>query len=172
MSPYTLTVEIVRCSDGTIRSVLRRRLSRTSIRTLAILKISVGLESPPPISPATSNSSADGCTQLSVNVGKYNAWSDNSCETTSFGNKNCDEKRYINSLAPLLIGMGWGDPHFIIDQSRSGVQPSPQSSFENTCNIAGAGFGNPPGAGTNDPLADSFVWVKRMSPSPPFRGPM
>lgn len=82
-------------------------------------------------------------------------------------NKNCDSRRFINSLSPLLAQLGWANARFIIDESRAGVPPPTSFNQTHTCNIRGTGFGIQPGTGTGDPLADAYVWVKRISPSPP-----
>lgn len=70
----------------------------------------------------------------------------------------------MNSLATLLTQLGWSDIGFIIDSSRSGVPLSPGADFKHTCNLAGAGLGDFPGAPTNDPLADTFIWAAGIPP--------
>ncbi|KAL9119230.1 MAG: hypothetical protein Q9187_004219, partial [Circinaria calcarea] len=76
---------------------------------------------------------------LATNVANYNAFSIAICPAYTQGNTNCDEKRYINALAPLLTAVGF-PAHFIMD----------------TC----AGFGIRPTTATGDPLVDAFMWVK------------
>ena len=51
---------------------------------------------------------------LVTNVSNYNGWSLTTCPSYTSGNANCDEKKYINALAPLLKSAGW-DAHFITD---------------------------------------------------------
>lgn len=51
---------------------------------------------------------------LATNVANYNAWSIATCPSYTSGNSNCDEKRYINALAPLLTAGGF-PAHFIMD---------------------------------------------------------
>ena len=51
---------------------------------------------------------------LATNVANYNAWSTTSCPSYTQGSKVCDEKTYINNLAPLLTQNGF-PAHFIID---------------------------------------------------------
>ena len=51
---------------------------------------------------------------LATNVANYNAWSVSTCASYTQGNTNCDEKRYINALAPLLKAQGF-PAHFIVD---------------------------------------------------------
>ncbi|KAF3922251.1 Exoglucanase-6A [Dactylellina cionopaga] len=100
---------------------------------------------------------------LATNVANYNAWSVSTCPsyTQQLANINgiCDEKRYINAFAPLLKNNGW-DAHFVVDQSRSGKQPTGQIEWGDWCNALGTGFGQRPSANTGDPLVDAFVWIK------------
>lgn len=51
---------------------------------------------------------------LATNVANYNAWSISTCPSYTQGDSNCDEKRYINALAPLLNQNGY-PAHFIMD---------------------------------------------------------
>jgi cellulose 1,4-beta-cellobiosidase len=51
---------------------------------------------------------------LATNVANYNAWSVSTCASYTQGDSNCDEKRYINALAPLLQAQGF-PAHFIMD---------------------------------------------------------
>lgn len=66
---------------------------------------------------------------------------------------------YINAIAPLLQQNGF-PAHFIVDQGRSGVQPTQQQAWGDWCNVKGTGFGIRPTTNTGDPLVDAFVWVK------------
>ncbi|KAF3923643.1 Exoglucanase-6A [Orbilia brochopaga] len=99
---------------------------------------------------------------LATNVANYNAWSISVCPsyTTTIQGMACDEKGYINQLAPLLKSNGWPEPHFIVDQSRSGKQPTGQAAWGDWCNQKGTGFGTRPDTPSTDPLLDAFVWVK------------
>lgn len=54
---------------------------------------------------------------LATNVANYNAWSVSTCASYTSGDSNCDEKRYINALAPLLQAQGF-PAHFIMDTSK------------------------------------------------------
>lgn len=54
---------------------------------------------------------------LATNVANYNAWSVTTCASYTQGDSNCDEKKYINALAPLLTAAGY-PAHFIIDTCR------------------------------------------------------
>lgn len=51
---------------------------------------------------------------LATNVANYNAWSLSTCPSYTQGDPNCDEKKYINAMAPLLKEAGF-DAHFIMD---------------------------------------------------------
>lgn len=51
---------------------------------------------------------------LATNVANYNAWSSSTCASYTQGDSNCDEKKYINALAPLLTAAGF-PAHFITD---------------------------------------------------------
>jgi cellulose 1,4-beta-cellobiosidase len=55
---------------------------------------------------------------LVTNVANYNAWSIATCPSYTQGDANCDEKRYVNALAPLLTAAGF-PAHFITDTSKS-----------------------------------------------------
>jgi cellulose 1,4-beta-cellobiosidase len=55
---------------------------------------------------------------LMTNVANYNAWSIATCPSYTQGNTNCDEKRYVNAIAPLLTKNGF-PAHFITDTGTS-----------------------------------------------------
>ena len=116
---------------------------------------------------------------LATNVANYNGWSLSTCPSYTSGDFNCDEKRYVNALAPLLQSQGW-NAHFITDTGklltrsviwfqneskhlylgRNGVQPTQQNAWGDWCNVKGTGFGVRPTTNTGDDLEDAFVWVK------------
>ncbi|KAL5118535.1 hypothetical protein ACEQ8H_003550 [Pleosporales sp. CAS-2024a] len=96
---------------------------------------------------------------LVTNVANYNAWSIATCPSYTQGDANCDEKRYINAIAPLLTKNGF-PAHFMTDTSRNGVQPTKQQAWGDWCNVIGTGFGIRPSTTTDDPLLDAWVWVK------------
>ncbi|KAG9248614.1 putative 1,4-beta-D-glucan cellobiohydrolase C [Calycina marina] len=96
---------------------------------------------------------------LATNVANYNAWSVTTCASYTSGNSNCDEKKYINALGPLLTSAGF-PAHFIIDTSRNGVQPTSQQAWGDWCNVKGTGFGVRPTTNTGDAFSDAFVWIK------------
>jgi len=97
---------------------------------------------------------------LATNVANYNGWSLSTCPSYTEPNTNCDEKRYINAIQPLLASNGWPNAHFIVDQGRSGLQPTGQIQQGDWCNSIGVGFGIRPDTTPDDPLLDAFVWVK------------
>ncbi|KAH8687695.1 1, 4-beta cellobiohydrolase [Tricladium varicosporioides] len=96
---------------------------------------------------------------LATNVANYNAWSIATCPSYTQGLTVCDEKRYVNALAPLLTAAGF-PAHFIMDVSRNGVQPTAQQEWGHWCNVKGTGFGVRPTTNTGDALEDAFVWIK------------
>lgn len=98
---------------------------------------------------------------LVTNVANYNAWTIGTCPSYTSPNPNCDEKRYINAIQPLLTQNGWPNTHFLVDQSRSGHQPTSQIEQGDWCNVINSGFGIRPGTTPDDALLDAFVWVKR-----------
>ncbi|KAJ5432670.1 uncharacterized protein N7458_011826 [Penicillium daleae] len=96
---------------------------------------------------------------LATNVANYNAWTISPCPSYTSGDSNCDEKLYVNAIAPLLQSAGF-NAHFITDTSRNGVQPTKQNAWGDWCNVIGTGFGVRPTTDTGDALQDAFVWVK------------
>ncbi|KAJ5671268.1 hypothetical protein N7507_000395 [Penicillium longicatenatum] len=96
---------------------------------------------------------------LATNVANYNAWTIDPCPSYTSGDSNCDEKLYVNAMAPLLEAAGFS-AHFITDTSRNGVQPTKQNAWGDWCNVIGTGFGVRPTTDTGDALEDAFVWVK------------
>ncbi|KAI5268188.1 glycoside hydrolase [Aureobasidium subglaciale] len=96
---------------------------------------------------------------LVTDVSNYNGFDLVSKPVYTESNPNYDEKHYINAIAPLLEAQGF-PAHFIVDQGRSGVQPTAQLQQGDWCNVVGTGFGIRPTTNTGDPLVDAFVWVK------------
>ena len=97
---------------------------------------------------------------LATNVANYNAWEISSPPSYTSGDSNYDEKLYINALSPLLTQNGWSGAQFIVDQGRSGKQPTGQEAWGDWCNVIGTGFGTRPTAATDDALLDAIVWAK------------
>lgn len=101
--------------------------------------------------------SPSGVRGLATNVANYNALVAATPDPITAGDPNFDEMLYIEALAPLL---GTEFPaHFIVDQSRSGVQDI-RVAWGDWCNVDGAGFGTQPTTNTGSSLIDSIVWVK------------
>ncbi|KAK4120941.1 glycoside hydrolase family 6 protein [Parathielavia appendiculata] len=96
---------------------------------------------------------------LATNVANYNAFSVASPPPYTSPNPNYDEKHYIEAFAPLLSSAGF-PAHFIVDQGRSGKQPTGQTEWGHWCNAKGTGFGVRPTSNTGHSLVDAFVWVK------------
>ncbi|KAH8899870.1 putative cellulose 1, 4-beta-cellobiosidase II precursor [Thozetella sp. PMI_491] len=96
---------------------------------------------------------------LATNVANYNAWSISTPPSYTQGDPNYDEKHYVEAIAPLLSAKGFS-AHFIVDQGRSGKQPTGQAQWGDWCNAIGTGFGTRPTSSTGSDLADAFVWVK------------
>lgn len=96
---------------------------------------------------------------LVTNVSNYNGYNTTSAPSYTQGNKNYNEKLYINAIAPLLQQNGF-PARFIVDQGRSGVQPTAQQAWGDWCNVKGTGFGIRPTTNTGDALVDAIVWVK------------
>lgn len=63
---------------------------------------------------------------LATNVSNYNAWSLSSAPSYTTPNPVYDEKKFIEALGPLLEAKGWTGVKFIVDQGRSGKQPTGQ----------------------------------------------
>ncbi|TIA26264.1 glycoside hydrolase [Aureobasidium pullulans] len=96
---------------------------------------------------------------LVTDVSNYNGFDLASKPVYTESNSNYDEKHYINAIAPLLTAQGF-PAHFIVDQGRSGVQPTAQLQQGDWCNVIDTGFGIRPTTNTGDALVDAFVWVK------------
>lgn len=96
---------------------------------------------------------------LATNVANYNAWSVASAPPYTSPNPNYDEKHYIEAFSPLLEARGF-PARFIVDQGRSGKQPTGQKEWGHWCNAIGTGFGIRPTANTGHNLVDAFVWIK------------
>ncbi|KAK4097596.1 glycoside hydrolase family 6 protein [Parathielavia hyrcaniae] len=96
---------------------------------------------------------------LATNVANYNAFSVASPPAYTTPNPNYDEKHYIDAFAPLLTAAGF-PAQFIVDQGRSGKQPTGQTEWGHWCNAQGTGFGTRPTANTGHSRVDAFVWIK------------
>jgi endoglucanase len=70
-----------------------------------------------------------------------------------------DEIGYGEAISGLTNGS-----HYVIDTSRNGAGPAPDSPL-NWCNPSGRALGTPPTAATTGPHADAYLWVKRPGES-------
>lgn len=75
-------------------------------------------------------------------------------------NKGRDEKRYLQYLytAGFRVINSSMPFHNIMDTSRNG-QLGIRETWSDWCNVNGAGIGVKPGAVTNEPYLDAFVWA-------------
>ncbi|MBV8863064.1 MAG: glycoside hydrolase family 6 protein [Mycobacterium sp.] len=90
-----------------------------------------------------------------VNVGRTRGFSLNVANffTTE------DEIGYGEAISGLTNGS-----HYVIDTSRNGVGPAPDSGL-NWCNPSGRALGSPPTAATGGAHADAYLWIKRPGES-------
>jgi cellulose 1,4-beta-cellobiosidase len=71
-----------------------------------------------------------------------------------------NEQRYLKLLQKRIGELNISMPlHAVLDSSRNGVQGI-RRHWNDSCNVAGAGFGYPPSSNTKDSNLDAFVWVK------------
>ncbi|KAL2754171.1 glycoside hydrolase family 6 protein [Sodiomyces alcalophilus JCM 7366] len=96
---------------------------------------------------------------FALNVSNYNAWNATSPAPYTAPNPVYDERGFVDSFGPLLSQNGW-DATFIVDQGRSGKQPTGQQEWGHWCNAKGTGFGMRPTANTGHSRVDAFVWIK------------
>ena len=69
---------------------------------------------------------------LATNVANYNAFSVTTCASYTQGDVNCDEKRYINAIAPLLTAAGF-PAQFIVDVCKYNFFDISGSRLMNNC---------------------------------------
>ena len=70
-----------------------------------------------------------------------------------------DEIGYGEAISGLTNGS-----HYVIDTSRNGAGPAPDSGL-NWCNPGGRALGTPPTADTAGAHADAYLWIKRPGES-------
>lgn len=70
-----------------------------------------------------------------------------------------DEIGYGEEISGLANGS-----HYVIDTSRNGAGPAPDSEL-NWCNPSGRALGTPPTANTAGAHADAYLWIKRPGES-------
>jgi endoglucanase len=81
-----------------------------------------------------------------------------SVNTANFYTTN-DEIGYGEAISGLTNGS-----HYVIDTSRNGAGPAPDSGL-NWCNPDGRALGTPPTANTAGAHADAYLWIKRPGES-------
>jgi endoglucanase len=90
-----------------------------------------------------------------VDVGRARGFSLN---TANFYTTD-EETGYGEAISGLTNGA-----HYVIDTSRNGAGPAPDSSL-NWCNPSGRALGVPPTTATSGAHADAYLWVKRPGES-------
>jgi endoglucanase len=70
-----------------------------------------------------------------------------------------DEIGYGEAISGLTNGS-----HYVIDTSRNGVGPAPESKLD-WCNPGGRALGTPPTTATGGAHADAYLWIKRPGES-------
>jgi endoglucanase len=70
-----------------------------------------------------------------------------------------DEIGYGEAISGLTNGS-----HYVIDTSRNGLGPAPDTGL-NWCNPSGRALGTPPTAATGGAHADAYLWIKRPGES-------
>ncbi len=90
-----------------------------------------------------------------VGVGRARGFSLNTANFFTTG----DEIGYGEAISGLTNGS-----HYVIDTSRNGAGPAPDSAL-NWCNPAGRALGTAPTAATGGAHADAYLWIKRPGES-------
>jgi endoglucanase len=90
-----------------------------------------------------------------VDVARARGFSLNTANFFSTG----DEIGYGEAISGLTSGS-----HYVIDTSRNGAGPAPDSGL-NWCNPSGRGLGTPPTTATAGAHADAYLWIKRPGES-------
>jgi endoglucanase len=88
-------------------------------------------------------------------VGHARGFSINTANFYSTG----DEIGYGEAISGLTNGS-----HYVIDTSRNGAGPAPDSEL-NWCNPSGRALGTPPTTATGGAHADAYLWIKRPGES-------
>lgn len=117
---------------------------------------------------------------LATNVANYNAWTSTTCAPYTSGDANCDEEKYINALAPLLVNAGY-PAHFIVEQCEFPVIPCPSSNFAKAHITQPAAVSSPPlsshgatgatswapvSASAHPPTQEMLSWIPLSGSSP------
>jgi endoglucanase len=90
-----------------------------------------------------------------VDIGRARGFSLNTSNFFTTG----DEIGYGEAISGLTNGS-----HYVIDTSRNGAGPAPDSEL-NWCNPSGRALGTPPTAATGGAHADAYLWIKRPGES-------
>ncbi|KAI0105872.1 glycoside hydrolase family 6 protein [Daldinia grandis] len=107
---------------------------------------------------------------FATNVANFNSWDllpgEFVCADDSRYIRPQNEQQFVGILSDALQknGLPASATHAIMDSSRSGVFGL-RYSWDDWCNINGAGFGIQPTAQTGDERLDAFVWVKHPGES-------
>ncbi|GAW14168.1 hypothetical protein ANO14919_035620 [Xylariales sp. No.14919] len=104
---------------------------------------------------------------FATNVGNWNAWDlapgEFARADDSRDIRPSNEKNFIRILSAALSTRGM-PAHAILDTSRNGVSGL-RYTWDEWCNVNGAGLGVRPSAETADDAVDAFVWAKRPGES-------
>jgi endoglucanase len=90
-----------------------------------------------------------------VDIGRARGFSLNTSNFFTTG----DEIGYGEAISGLTNGS-----HYVIDTSRNGAGPAPDSGL-NWCNPSGRALGTPPTVATGGAHADAYLWIKRPGES-------
>ncbi|WQF86911.1 Putative glycoside hydrolase, family 6, 1, 4-beta cellobiohydrolase [Colletotrichum destructivum] len=93
------------------------------------------------------------------NVSNFNGWNLTTAPPYTAPSENWDESKFHAALTPHLREAGF-PAHFIVDQGRSGKQPTGRETWGDWCNIKDTGFGPRPTVQTGIDTLDAVVWVK------------
>ncbi|KAJ0158336.1 putative 1,4-beta-D-glucan cellobiohydrolase CEL6A [Colletotrichum tanaceti] len=96
---------------------------------------------------------------VASNVSNYNGWKLTTAPAYTAPSETWDESKFHAALTPHLREAGF-PANFIVDQGRSGQQPSGRQIWGDWCNIKGTGFGPRPTVQTGVETLDAIVWVK------------
>ncbi|KAF6833699.1 cellobiohydrolase II [Colletotrichum plurivorum] len=96
---------------------------------------------------------------LVTNVSNFNGWSLPSAPSYTTPNNQWDESKFHAALTPLLRETGY-PANYLVDQGRSGKQPTGQQIWGDWCNVKDTGFGARPTVQTGIDTLDAVVWVK------------
>ncbi|KAI8205923.1 1,4-beta-D-glucan cellobiohydrolase CEL6A [Colletotrichum sp. SAR 10_77] len=96
---------------------------------------------------------------LVTNVSNFNGWNLTSAPSYTTPNNNYDESKFHAALTPMLKTAGY-PANYLVDQGRSGKQPTGQQIWGDWCNVKDAGFGARPMVKTGIDTLDAIVWVK------------